>query len=125
MGLAVIGLANYKFVERTTLDVGASINGDIALLHAQSAVEEAIYITGKEIDPAQAPNYLRKFMSSDSWVYSKTISVPELADILNEESNGRYELVDGKVNANVLLQRSFGNLLYEKYGTINSGEGQS
>ena len=118
MGLAVIGLANYKFVERTTLDVGASINGDIALLHAQSAVEEAIYITSKEINDPSTELFKKirdqAIRGSIPW----TISVPELADILNEESNVRYELVDGKVNANVLLQRSFGNLLYEKYGTI-------
>ena len=118
MGLAVIGLANYKFVERTTLDVGASINGDIALLHAQSAVEEAIYITSKEINDPSTELFKKirdqAIRGSIPW----TISVPELADILNEESNARYELVDGKVNANVLLQRSFGNLLYEKYGTI-------
>ncbi|MEE2924634.1 MAG: hypothetical protein VX619_07635 [bacterium] len=119
MGLAIIGLANYKFVERTTLDVGASINGDIALLYAQSAVEEAIHITSSEINDPNTKLFQDIRDQAIRGPISWTIPVPILAnEILDQEESNRYELVDGIVNANVLMQKSFGGLLYEKYGTI-------
>tara|TARA_B100000674_G_scaffold248481_1_gene204833 strand:- start:68 stop:1711 length:1644 start_codon:yes stop_codon:yes gene_type:complete len=118
-GLAIIGLANYKFVERTTLDVGASINGDRAMLIAQSAVEEAIHIVSKQINDPNTELFEDIRSQSKRGSISWDIKVPILeTEILSQAKRPSYELVDGYVKAKVLIQRTFNTMLYEKYGTI-------
>ena len=118
-GLAIIGLANYKFVERTTLDVGASINGDRAMLFAQSAVEEAIHIIAKQINDPDTVLFKDIRSQSKRGSFSWNIKVPILdTEILSQTNRPTYTLIDGHVKATVLTQRSFNTMLYEKYGTI-------
>lgn len=120
-GLAVIGLANYKFVEQTTLDVGTSVSGDKALFLAQSAVEEAIHIASLQVnDPSQ---WLFENIRSQSITeaFDWQIEVPQLMQLLipgSSKNRLQFALTDNNVKAKVMFQNSFETMLYEKYGTI-------
>lgn len=117
-GLAIIGLANYKFVERTTLDVGVSVTGDKALFYAQSAVEEAIHIASLQVNDPSSDLFKTIRSQAQTGPFEINYPVPNLAAELGSVAGFKYSLEGGSVKSKVMFQNSFEKMIYEKYGTI-------
>lgn len=117
-GLAIIGLANYKFVERTTLDVGASVTGDKALFYAQSAVEEAVHTASLQVNNPNTDLFNTIRSQAQTGSFEVDFTVPILSAELDSTSGFKYSLEGGLVKSKIMFQNSFETMLYEKYGTI-------
>ena len=120
-GLTVMGLQNYFFVERITLDVGTTILGDRALYLAQSAVDEAANSLAQEInDPSSSVFDVFRSMEYADTEIVFDMPVPYFDTFLEKypDDYKGYELLNGGVQAKVIHQRFFNDLAYERYGTI-------
>ena len=123
-GLAIIGLANYKFVERTTLDVGVSVTGDKALFYAQSAVEEAIHIASLQVNDPSSDLFKTIRSQAQTGPFEINYPVPNLAAELGSAAGFKYSLEGGSVKSKVMFQNSFEKMIYEKFLTLKGKKGK-
>ena len=117
--LGIMGYYNHKFVGRISRDVAMTTLGDHAVFLAETAIEEAQFLFNKDLNEPNTQTF--QALRAEA-ITRETISlrfeVPEFQKILEGYPFMDYQLKDGHVLVDVIFQKAFSTMPYEKKGTL-------
>lgn len=117
--LATMGYHNYKLVGRISRDVSMTSLGDHAVFLGESAIEEAQWILNRDLN--QPGNFIFESFRQPAITGQPirfSIPVPEFQIIKDAYPFMEYKLKNDQVDVEILFERAFSTMPYEKYGTI-------
>ena len=117
--LGIMGYYNHKFVGRISRDVAMTTLGDHAVFLAETAIEEAQFLFNNELNnPTTQTFQALRAEAITRETISLNFEVPEFQRILEGYPFMDYQLKDDRVFVDVIFQKAFSTMPYEKKGTI-------
>jgi hypothetical protein len=117
--LATMGYHNYQLIGRISRDVSITTLGDHAVYLAESALEEAMWTLNRDINKTGTALFAEfRRPSITGQPYGISIPVPHFQEIVEAFPFMKYKLKGNAVQVDVIFERAFSTMPYEKYGTV-------
>ena len=118
--VSFVGLFQMTFARHVVDQVGDVSIGEMALLIAESATAEAAFrvrkLANKPGENAFAA-FRQEVYADGSGTFSLDVEIPHTLNLLNKSQYSRFSI--DSLDVNVLFQKQFSTVPYEKYGVVN------